>query len=346
MKALVKTKPGHGNVALLEVPEPVCGPGQVKVEVHYAGICGTDQHILHDTYPNEPPVIMGHEFSGSLVEVGEGVDQFRMGDCVTVLPSTAVICGTCAHCKTGYYFFCDQRRSMGSGVDGCFTRYVVVREDMLYKIPDHVPLQQAALSEPLACAVQAAEELPRIHVGDTVLLSGPGPIGLLCLALLRLKGCRILVAGTGADSARMEIAARLGADRVVNVGQEDLREVVLEETKGVGVDVAIECAGAAASVVACLQAVRKRGTYVQVGILGKSANLEFDLILYKQLQVFGSLAHSMATWQRVMQIHEQGKIDLAPIITHRFPLGRWEEAFATSAEGRGGKVLLTCDDAR
>jgi len=240
--------------------------------------------------------------------------------------------------------FCESRRGMGHGVDGSFTKQVIVREDMIYKVPDHVSLEEAALSEPLACAVQAIEELTEIKVGDTVLLSGPGPIGLLCLSLLKLKGCKIIVAGTSQDLTRLKIAKQLGADVIVNVNEIELQDLVMKETKGKGVDVTVECAGVAQSINSCLNALKKLGKHIQVGIVGKEVTLNFDTILYKQIQLFGSLAHSMKTWDRVMQILEQKKINLEPIITHKLPLSQWKEAFKMCEEKTCGKILLFPDN--
>lgn len=344
MKAVVKTREGHGHVELREVPEPAVRPNTVKIEVQYAGICGTDQHIYHGTYPSCPPVILGHEFSGIVTEIGEGVTRFQRGDRVTVLPSTGVTCGFCEHCRTGNYMFCPERKSLGSGIDGGFTKYVVAREDMVYKIPDHLSLEEAALTEPLACAVKAIEELAPIRVGDTVLLSGPGPIGLLCLSLLAVKGCKVIAAGTSRDAERLKIAAAMGAHRVVNVSGEDLQRIIAGETNGRGVDVAVETAGAAPSVAACLQAVKKRGTYIQVGIIGKEIQVAFDTILYKQLEVVASYAHSIETYDRVMRIWEQRIVDVKPVITHKVPLSKWQEGFDVCERKIGGKVLLYYDE--
>ncbi|KRE69655.1 zinc-dependent alcohol dehydrogenase [Paenibacillus sp. Soil750] len=344
MKAIVKEKSGYGNVALLDVQEPVCDSDSVKIEIKFTGICGTDLHIYHDTYKSNPPVILGHEFSGIITEVGKNVQRFQLGDKVTALPSTAVTCGSCIHCRTGNYMFCSKRKSLGSGVDGAFTKYVVVREDMVYRIPEHISLEEAALTEPLACAVKAIEELTPIHVGDTVLLSGPGPIGLICLALLVMKGCKVIVAGTTADASRLEIAKELGADVIVNVSEENLHEVIERETEFQGVDVAVECAGAGPSVSSCLRALKKRGAYIQVGIVGKEITIDYDTILFKQLQLVASYAHSIETWERVMNIWKQNKIRLQPIITHKLPLSQWKEAFEICEQKIGGKVLLSYDE--
>lgn len=344
MRALAKVARGSGNVELIEHEEPQCSPGTVKIEVKFSGICGTDLHILHDTFINYPPVVLGHEFSGVVTEVGADVRKVKAGDRVTVLPSTAVICGTCSYCREGKYIFCSERRGMGFGVHGSFTRYVVVREDMVYPIPDHLSFEEAALAEPLACAVQALEEITTIQGGDAVLVSGPGPIGLVCLSLLVGRGLKVIVAGTTQDEVRLKLARELGADAVVDVLKEDLQEAVRRETGGRGVDVAVECAGAAASIRACLEAVKKTGKMIQVGIAGREVTLPYDLVLYKQIQLFGSVSHTLSTWDRVMKLFEQNKIHFDKLITHKYPLSRWKEAFDLCERKQGGKVLLYYDD--
>ena len=342
--AVVKTAPGEGNVSLEWIPERACVPGSVRLEVAFTGICGTDIHVYHDHFRNFPPVVLGHEFAGTVVETGEGVKAFRPGDRASVLGSTAVMCGRCEFCRRGMYMFCPVRRGMGHGVSGSMTRTVVVREDQLYRLPEGVSLEEGALAEPFASAVQAVEELTPFNVGDTVLLSGPGPIGLLCLALVLSHRCRAIVAGLGGDGARLALAGAMGADVTVDVSREDLDRVIGRETGGRGVDIAIEAAGAEASLNACLRAVRPLGRIIQIGIAGREVTAPFDTILYKQLQVFGSLGHSFTTWDRVMRILGQRKVDLSPIITHKLPLSRWREGFDLCETRRGVKVLLSYDE--
>ena len=344
MKALVKTKPGIGNVELIDVPEPSCPANGVKIDVKFTGICGTDLHVYHDTFKNYPPVILGHEFSGVVREKGASVSNLRIGDRVTVLPSSAVVCGKCEYCRLGYYMFCPIRRGMGHGVNGSFTRFAVVREDQCYKIPDDVSFEEGAMAEPFAAALQAMGELSACTVGDTVLLSGPGPIGLLCLMVLVSQGCRVIVAGTSQDGPRLDMARSLGAAIVVDVMRENLAEIVARETAGRGVDAAVEVAGVAASVSACLQAVRRLGKYFQVGILGKPISIDFDIILFKQIQVFGSVGHSLKTWEGVMRIIRSRSIDLTRIITHKLPLSRWRRGFDLCETKKGVKVMLYYDE--
>ncbi len=294
MKALVKYARGDGNVDIRDVEEPLCGENQVKIEVAFCGVCGTDLHVLHDTFRNYPPVILGHEFAGTVVEVGRGVTEVTPGDAVTVLGATAVTCGQCPYCRSGNFMFCPNRRGMGHGVNGAFTRYVVVRPDQVYRIPKGFALEEAALSEPFAAAVQAVTEVTQVRIGDTALISGPGPIGLLCLKLLVAEGVKTIVAGAAGDGARLESARSIGAAAIVNVGERSLVEAVREETGGTGVDVALECAGHPDSVRGCLEALRPMGRYTQVAICGREIQFPIDNIFYKQLTClrFGVLHRS------------------------------------------------------
>jgi len=341
MKALVKYKSGVGNVELLDVEEPACGDEQVKIEVSHCGVCGTDLHVYHDTFKNYPPVILGHEFAGVVVETGKSVKSITVGENVTVLPASAVMCGECIYCRTGQFMFCSQRRGMGHGVNGALTRYAVVRHDQVYKIPDAFSLAEAALCEPFACAVQATTELTNVRLGDVALISGPGPIGLMCLKILAAEGIKTIVAGLSDDRLRLEAAKKMGATLVVNVDEQDLMSVVAEETEGMGVDVAFECSGAAPSIRNCFQALRRLGRYTQVGISGREITLNFDQILYKQLHVVGSVAYSVSTWHRLLKILNQRAIKLADLITHELPLEGWKTAFDLCERKEAIKVLIS-----
>jgi L-iditol 2-dehydrogenase len=341
MKGLVKYEPGVGNVDIFEVEEPPCGPGQVKIEVKYCGVCGTDLHVLHDTFRNYPPVILGHEFSGEVVEVGKQVNRVKTGDRVTVFPAMAVTCGECIYCQMGAIMFCPDRRGMGHGVNGAFARYAVVKPEQVYYLPECMAFDEAALCEPFAATVQAVTEVTNVRLGDVALVSGPGPIGLLCLKLLVAEGIKTIVAGTAADAVRLGMAERLGAKGIVNVSEPDWLEKVMDETGGLGVDVAFECSGHPSSVKNCLQAVRKLGSYTQVGICGREIKVEFDQIFYKQLKVAGSVGYTPATWDRMMKILGQRAVRLDDLITHRLPLAQWREGFDLCERREAIKVLIT-----
>lgn len=340
MKALVKYAPGDGNVAVMDVEEPKCGDDQVKLEIAYCGVCGTDIHVLHDTFRNYPPVILGHEFAGTVVETGRNVDRARRGERVAGLGATAVTCGSCEYCRIGYFIFCKNRRGMGHGVNGAFAQYVVMRPDQLYRVPDSFTLEEAALSEPFAAAVQAVVEVSRVRPGNIALVSGPGPIGLLSLKLLVAQGIRTIVAGTSGDVDRMEAALQFGASAIVNVDKENLKDAVEHLTAGHGIDVAFECAGAAASVRGCLEALRPMGQHVQVAICGRDIQFPVDQIFYKQLTMSGSICYTANTWARMMRIYAEGRVKLKELISKRLPISEWQQAFHLCMNKQALKVLM------
>lgn len=340
MKALVKFAPGVGNVELREVEEPRCGPGQVKIDVGFCGICGTDVHVYHDRFRNFPPVILGHEFAGTVVETGNGGGRFHTEDRVTVLGAMTVVCGRCRYCRQGEFMFCPDRRGMGHGVNGAFARCVVAHERQLFRLPDNLPLEEGALVEPFAAAVHAVCEMTNTPLGDTVLVSGPGPIGLMCVKLLAAAGVKTLVAGTTADAQRLELARRWGAAGVIDVEKEDLSAVVQEETDGQGVDVALECAGVAASVAQCLRAIRPLGRLTQVGHFGREITIPYDLVAFRQIRITGSVGYTADTWRRALEILGAGRINIGELITHRLPLDSWQQGFQAFEARSALKVLL------
>jgi L-iditol 2-dehydrogenase len=340
MKALVKFAPGEGNLDILDVPEPVCGENQVKVEVAFCGVCGTDLHVMHDTFRNFPPVILGHEIAGTVVETGRAVVGVTPGTRVTILGATAVTCGQCRYCRSGQFILCSTRRGMGHGVNGGFTRFIVVRPDQLYRIPENFALDEAAMSEPFAAAVQAVTEVTRVQLGEVALVSGPGPIGLLCLKLLVAEGVKTIVAGAAGDDARLQSAREIGASVTVNTSEQNLADVIRDETAGAGVDAALECAGHPASVRGCIEALRPLGRYTQVAICGREVQFPIDRVIFKQLTMTGSMCYTAQTWDSMMKIYSQGRIRLHDLISTRLPITEWRTAFDLCA-GKGAlKVLL------
>jgi L-iditol 2-dehydrogenase len=336
----VKYQSGAGHLEIREVPEPDCGDDQVKIEVAYCGICGTDLHVSNDTFRNYPPVILGHEFCGRVVETGSKVTGIAPGARVTVLGASTVTCGRCCYCRTGDFMFCPERRGMGHGVNGGFARHAVARPDQLFRLPPDVPDDEGALCEPFAASVHAVCEMTTVRPGDVALVSGPGPMGLLCLKLLVAQGIKTIVAGTAQDAGRLARARQFGAAVVVDVTRDDLPVVVKEQTDGFGVDVAFECAGAAGSARACLDAVRPLGCYTQVGLFGRAIELDFDRIAFKQLTVRGSIGYTAETWTRMLTILSQGRVRLGDLITHRLPLDEWRIGFSACEDKSALKVLL------
>src|SRR4051812_20234927 len=216
MKALVKLAPGPGSLELREIPEPDPGPGEVVFRVAATGICGTDLHVQDGEYTVAPPVVIGHETAGTVVKVGSGVTGWRPGDRVTS-QTTISTCGQCALCRSGQLNLCPERRYLGGHVNGGFAEYVVGPEQNLLGLPEGVGEVAAALTEPLACCVHGVMEVARPAAGSLAVVSGPGPIGLLCAQVARAAGAEVVVLGTSADTSRFELAGQLGFERLVDV---------------------------------------------------------------------------------------------------------------------------------
>jgi L-iditol 2-dehydrogenase len=347
MKALIKTKKGPGNVELIEIPEPACKADEIKIRVKAVGICGTDLHILEDSFPYyNPPVILGHEFSGEVAALGKGVKNYRKlkpGDRVGVLPSAAIICGKCEYCRSGNFIFCPSRKGMGHGTDGAMTEYVCISEDLVYRLPDNISFETATLLEPLACCVQAVDDFIKILPEHYCMVSGPGTIGLLVLTLLKLKKCRTLLAGISKDKERLDMGKRIGADLVVDTGNEDAGKV-LEERYGKDVfDICFECSGASGSFKNCIDKLKKMGTLIQMGIFHKDFNFDFNNVIFKQLAVYGSLGFTWKVWERSLELMKENKLGLDLFITDSYRLAEWEKAFNKAAESGSLKVIIQPD---
>ena len=339
MKALVKTKEGPGNVLLVEMPEPKAGPGQVKVRVAAVGICGTDIKIYHgDTWSN-PPVILGHEFSGIVEDVGEGVTRVKPGDRV-VSETAQIICGDCYYCNTGNQLMCSQRLSIGYGTNGAMAKYCVVREGIIHKLPDSISLDEAALSEPSTVAVHAVYDTVKLYPTNLVVVMGPGPIGLLVAQAVKGFGCTVMLTGTDKDADRLILGRKLGIDYILDTTKEDLLAKVQELTDGMGADVVYDCSGAAPAIRSGMSALKKMGTFVQVGLTKQNLEIEYGLLTQKQISIIGTFGHNWKAWEIVIQLIKEGNLNVSDLISHHFKLDDWEEAFAIAERQEGVKLLI------
>jgi len=339
LKAVVKLRKGEGNIEVQDVPEPEVGPGEVKIEVKAAGICGTDIHIYHEEFKSNPPVILGHEFCGVVAEVGDNVTEFNVGDRVTA-ETAAKVCGKCLYCKTGNYNLCPERLGLGYGVNGAFTKYCVVRKEIVHFLPDNVDFVSGALCEPLSCAVHGVLEQTNILPGDIVVITGPGAIGLLAMQLSKLAGGFVIVLGLLTDKERLSLAKKLGADVVVNIQEADPDKIIKKLSKDYGADVVLECSGAPAAAELGLKLVRKRGQYTQMGLFGKPININFEQIAYKELRVTGFLSHNWVTWERALKLLKQNKIQIKPLVSDKLSIIDWKKGFEKFEKKKGIKIIL------
>ncbi|MDQ0100607.1 (R,R)-butanediol dehydrogenase/meso-butanediol dehydrogenase/diacetyl reductase [Paenarthrobacter nicotinovorans] len=319
---------GRNDIRIDDVPEPEVRPGTVKIQVAWCGICGTDLHEYlegpifvpapghpHPLSGEEAPVTMGHEFSGTIVDVGEGVQALSVGDNVVVEPY--FVCDECPPCKAGNYHLCTKMGFIGlSGGGGGLGGMVVVDTKWVHKV-GNIPLDQAALIEPLSVAHHAVAR-SGAKPGDVALVGGSGPIGLLTAAVLKSQGVTTVISELSA--ARKDKAISSGvADYVIDPGQEDLQARLLELTDGVGADVAFECAGVNAVLDTLLTAVKPAGVVVNVSIWGRPATVDMQKIVLKEIDLRGTIAY-VRDHAEAIKLVQEGKVNLEPFITARIAL--------------------------
>lgn len=342
MLALVKTQKGEGFLELREVDVPKIAPDEVLIEVKAAGICGTDIHVKHDRFPYWPPVVLGHEFSGKIVELGSEVEGYRPGDRVVGEPHTKA-CGKCPLCRTGNIQICASKRSPGWGIDGAFTRYLKMPEKLLHRIPDHVSFEEAALVEPTCNAVHDVLERGRVEPEDFVVVLGPGPIGLLSAMVAKAEGARkVMIVGTPQDEElRLKTAREVGIDVVVNLAEQDPVEMVKDLTGGWGADLVVEASGAEPAIRTAVDLVRKKGRITVIGMTGRDdIRFPWDKAIFKVCDLLFNLSSSYTSWDRSISLIVERKINVEALITHRVPLTEWERAFEVVENLRAIKALL------
>lgn len=338
MLALRKLAPASTTLSLAEVPVPDPGPGQARIAVTGAGMCGTDLHILDGDYASRPPVTLGHEIAGVVDAVGDGIDAGWIGALVATETAFST-CGRCDWCRIARPMLCRDRLSVGSGVDGGFASHVVVPAARLHRLPAWLDDHAAALLEPLACVCNALTDPSAIQPGDRVLVSGPGPVGLLAAQVARVAGGRVVVVGTGIDRERLVVAAGLGFEtRSLDVAAD--AQALVREGDERAIDVVVECAGVGAAVASALTWLRPRGTLVQVGLLAGDVSVPFGQIVYRELTVRAGFGSSPASWLRAVRLVEDRQVDLAPLLSEVLPLRSWPTALERFAKREGLKTVF------
>jgi len=328
MEALRKLRSGAGSVELAEVDPRTLEPMTVRIAVAATGVCGTDLHIEAGEYPTSPPVTMGHEISGTVVEIGEAVPASWVGQPV-VCETFYATCERCQWCRAGQRNLCPERRSLGSHVDGGFAASVVVPARNLHRVPDGVAATAAALSEPLACVCHALLDPALIDAGDRVLITGPGPMGLLAAQVARAMGAAVTTVGLASDADRLTVAEQFGT-----------RSGTAPEGE---YDVVVECSGSGGGAASALAAARRGGRYVQVGVFGRDVTIDFNAVLLKELTVTSGFASTPASWRRAMSLLSDGHVRLEPLVSSVLPLRQWRTAFDDLRAGRGLKIALSAD---
>jgi L-iditol 2-dehydrogenase len=329
MRALQKTGKGPDGTALCDIPIPEAVAGEVVIRVQAAAVCASDIHIFHDEFPCALPVVLGHEFTGIVHAIGEGVDNVVSGDAVVAVNNPDA-CGVCPACRDGYPNICPEKRAIGFKRDGCFADFVRVPAPLLHRVPVGVSPVAAALCEPLAVSVHAVEDRCGIRAGDTVVVLGPGAIGLLEAQVARAEGAaRVIVAGTDADvELRLARAAELGFE-ICNVQRENLEERVLAVTSGYGADVVVEASGAPPAITTAIKLLRRGGRLCVSGITGREQiSVPWDMLVSKAASVLFAYSSRPRNWETGLRYLAEGKVVTEPLVSHRFKLEQWREAFA------------------
>jgi L-iditol 2-dehydrogenase len=343
MKGLVKTAKGKGYIEIRDIPIPrIQKDDEVLIRISAAGVCGTDIHIYRDEFPYWPPVVLGHEFSGVIVETGKAVKNFKTGDRIVAEPHTH-FCGKCYLCRAGHIQLCPEKRSPGWGMNGAFTDYLVMPELFLHHVPGSLQDDIAALTEPTAIVVTGVIERAGVAVGDTVAIVGAGPIALLSLIAVKAAGARrVYFLGTNADEAMRFPAARiLGADQVINVSTTDAAGIILDETGGVGVDLSVEASGAAAGVNTAAGITKKCGRITALGLPGdKEIAVTWSEMVKKALDVSFCFSSSVSSWEKALSLLSSFRGDLGVLLSHRAKIDDWEKVFSDIEAGKAIKALF------
>jgi L-iditol 2-dehydrogenase len=343
MQALVHYKLEAGAVELREIPLPeTLGEDHVILASRAVGVCGSDVHQYHNTqsWRVDVPVVLGHEFCGVIARVPKGVKGFKEGDYVTS-ETAAQICGQCVYCRTGEYNLCSQRRGFGYGLDGAMAEFVRVPARCLHHLSDSVSLEKAALTEPCCVAYNAVCVKTRIGPGDTVLILGPGTIGLLCLCFVKLESPGWLgVAGLEKDNERLALAKSLGAQYTLNGPEAETLGSIRSVGDGLGVDIVIDATGHSSALQLGLQAVRPGGQITKVGWGPQPLNFSLDPVVQKAVRLQGSFSHNFPIWEKVIALLLSGKIDPTPLVRRVEPLANWRLCFDEMGEAKAVKNIL------
>ncbi|MDT1068031.1 L-threonine 3-dehydrogenase [Providencia stuartii] len=341
MKALSKLKAEPG-IWMTEVPKPELGHNDVMIKIRKTAICGTDVHIYNwDEWSQKTipvPMVVGHEYIGEIVEIGQEVKGFKIGDRVS--GEGHITCGYCRNCRGGRTHLC--RNTIGVGVNrpGCFAQYLVLPAFNAFKIPDNIPDEIAAIFDPFGNAVHTA--LSFDLVGEDVLVSGAGPIGIMAAAVCRHVGARHVVI-TDINDYRLELAKKMGVTRAVNVGRENLKDVMKELGMQEGFDVALEVSGSPAAFHSMLDTMNHGGRIALLGIPSSEMAIDWSKVIFKGLFIKGIYGREMfETWYKMATLIQSG-LDLSPIITHQFSIDDFQKGFDVMRSGQSGKVILNWD---
>lgn len=329
-------------VELREMAVPEVGEEDVLLRVGAVSVCGSDVHQYHNqqSWPVQVPVVLGHEFGGQVARVGQRVRGFKEGDRV-VSETAASICGACVYCRTGEYNLCPQRSGFGYGTHGGMAEFVRVPARCLHHIPDALPFERAALTEPCCVGYNAVAVKSRVRPGDVVVVLGPGPIGLIAAEMARISGAgTLIVAGTSRDASRLDAARALGVTHAVDIDATSLLDLVRNLGDGLGADLVVDATGTSMALKQALDVVRPGGQVTKVGWGPQPLDFSLDPLVQKAVTLQGSFSHTFKNWEQAVRLLAGGQINLAPIVSCVSPLAGWKDCFDGMHTGRYVKTVL------
>lgn len=342
MQAVVHYALAPGACELQERPVPAIGPDDVLLQTAAVGVCGSDVHQYANSHswPVNVPVTLGHEFAGVIVEVGANVRHFSVGERV-VSETAAVIDPESPFTRSGAPHLDPGRKGFGYGVDGAMANYVRVPQRCLHRVPSGVDMVRAALTEPCCVAYQAVVKRTPMEPGDVVIVIGPGPIGLLCAQMARLRGAtEVIVVGRSGDEKRLALAEEYWATRTFLGDQDDVHQALNEVGDGYGADVVIDAAGASAALKDAIEWVRPGGHVTKVGWGPQPLEYSLDPIVQKAVTIAGSFSHTWSVWERVLRLMQAGTLDPMPLVGMTASLEEWQTAFDRMHHGEIPKAVL------
>ncbi|MFT6407103.1 MAG: threonine 3-dehydrogenase [Arenicella sp.] len=338
MKALAKLHPEKG-IWMTEAEVPMVGPNDLLIKIKKTAICGTDMHIYawddwsQNTIP--VPMIVGHEYVGEVVDMGQEVRGFENGDRVS--GEGHITCGHCRNCRAGRRHLC--RNTVGVGVDrqGAFAEFLLIPAFNAFKIPDNISDDLAAIFDPFGNAVHTA--LSFNLSGEDVLITGAGPIGIMAAAVAKHVGARHVVI-TDVNNYRLELASKMGASRAVNVAEQNIEDVMTELGMTEGFDVGMEMSGVPSAFTSMLENMNHGGKIAMLGIPSSDMAIDWTKVIFKGLEIKGVYGREMfETWYKMVSLIQSG-LDLSPMLTHQFPVDEFQAGFEMMESGKSGKVIL------
>ena len=338
MKALVKHSPKEG-IWMEDVPDPKCGPGEVRIRITHTAICGTDKHIFEwDEWAQNNlklPLIVGHEFCGIIDEVGPHVTHYKVGDRVS--GEGHITCGNCRNCRAGKKHLCPETFGVGVHRDGAFAEYLVIPESNVWPLHEDIPSEIAAFFDPLGNAVHTA--LAFNITGEDILICGAGPIGMMAAAICKFSGSRNIVV-TDINDYRLNLAKDLGATRTVNPRKEDIGSVFEELGISHGFDVGLEMSGNPDAFNQMISLMYNGGNIALLGLLPNSTKVDWNKVIFKGLNIKGIYGREMYdTWYKMTQMIRSG-LSVSKVLTHHYKIDDFQEAFKVIESGNCGKVVL------